>query len=145
MPPELFLVQWAHVLAATLWLAAFVGLVIAGWLGMRLASGVDPEPRRLVERRYLRFVWSAALVTIASGALRATLLGPLRSVDVLLTPYGLVWLGSLGLTIALAVHEPWVARALLAPEEDRRRRHEMLHATGFGALISGMVLLRFGL
>jgi hypothetical protein len=104
-----------------------------------------------------------APLIILLGFLRGTVFGPIKSLDVLATPYGITWLVALVVTIALY---RWglttYARALealatvpLAPDgsatpevvaaADRVKRLAVLELVFFFVIFTCMILMRFGL
>jgi len=98
------IVQWLHIVAAIMWVGGSMLLE----LGLRpvlerLPQSVERDIGRKVGRVLAPYFAVSGSATIVFGVLRGTLLGPIRSVSTLLSPYGIVWCIALVLAAALAV------------------------------------------
>lgn len=156
------LTELLHVIAAIAWLgtALTTELVV-----FPLADRLPPAERArallthsLAEKRVIR---PAVAAVIVLGILRGTVWGPIRSLDVFATPYGLTWLFALALTIGLylwgrlvitsgyialgrlAATEPTDEALLVAMARIKRVRRQQL--VGFVVILAAMVAMGFGL
>ena len=112
MDPVLVLVQAFHILAGIVWLggAVFMNVVILPAL-----LGLPVPEQRLMARRVIfgpeRMMIGAALVAAALGIVRGVAYGPIRSIESLATPYGIVW----GFAIATTLSVFFVGARMTGP------------------------------
>jgi len=166
MEPVLVLVQLFHVLAGVVWLGGsiFMNLVV---LPAVLALPIA-EQRKVLRRVILgpeRLMVGAALAAAILGVVRGVVFGPIRSLEALSTPYGLVWMAAIAATVGVfalgALVTSPAARQLLgdsaiwedASRQDvdsalhrqiqRVRRGFRLELAGILAIFALMPVLRF--
>jgi uncharacterized membrane protein len=159
-------VQWLHVLAAITWVGASLttNFIVVPALGKLTI----PEQKRFgaaygaAANRLLR---PTATLVILLGILRGTVFGQLKSVDAVLgTTYGITWLVALILAIlTFAWAETAIAPTMRAinglddavgpdgaprPEAiallAKAKRNALLELIGFAAILTCMILMRFG-
>ena len=149
-------VHWLHVLAGIVWFGSQVFLYAALWPA--LLRRPEGEARAFLGAFMPaagRLMQPAFLVVVVTGLVRGTVLGPVRSLGALGTPYGLTFVASLLLVAALTVRAgrlrtrlggrvfgdgafPHAARTFL-------RRQGAVTLGALAAVLVGMVLMRFGL
>lgn len=160
--------QWLHVLLGITWFGSvlatnfiFIPALMRQPISQQQSMGVayGEAAGRVLTR--------AGEAVIVLGFLRGTVLGPIKSLDMLGTQYGITWLVALVAAIATyawgkRVIEPAVmrintidpSRALLAdgsPAPDLvaaiadAKRKSMLELLGFLVIFTCMILMRFGL
>jgi uncharacterized membrane protein len=163
---SLVVVQWLHVLAAITWVGASMttNFIVVPALGKLTI----PEQKRFgaaygtAANRLLR---PTATLVIVLGILRGTVFGQLKSVDAVLgTTYGITWLAALILAVlTFAWAEAAIAPTMRAinglddavgpdgaatPEAvallARAKRNALLELIGFAAILTCMILMRFG-
>ncbi len=161
------LVQWVHVAAAMLWVGGGVLLdvVLIGPLGRA------PIERRRLIGDFLapiatRFFAVTGGLTILFGLVRGTVLGPVTTLDALDSGYGVVWLASLLLTIAIAIlGGRFLGPAFRRMQSDaalwksgpdggptgeleaalrKIRRFARAQSVGFALVLAGMVMMGLG-
>ncbi|GAC1649530.1 MAG: hypothetical protein NVS9B11_22640 [Candidatus Dormibacteraceae bacterium] len=131
-----FALEWLHILAAIIWVGSFVFL----WVAVRPAVRSLPADTRTaveiaVRHRAHPVILAAVLTTGATGWLRGTLFGPLRSVEAVVgTPYGLTFAAATA--FGLLAFWPWKPAWL---------RSLWAEPIGFGGALTCMVLMHFGL
>ena len=95
-----FAVQWLHVLLAITWFGA---VIYTDFILIPAITTLPPREQRTagsaIGNQSARIITGAAMAVIVLGILRGTVFGSIRSVDALLTTYGLTWLFALGLAI----------------------------------------------
>ncbi|HEX5148659.1 MAG TPA: hypothetical protein VFW02_06220 [Candidatus Limnocylindrales bacterium] len=102
MDPPLVLVQFVHVAGGAAWFGGslFANLVLLPFVGQQA-----PERQRELIRGIVlgpeRVMIAAALTAAVTGMVRGIAFGPIRSLGALATPYGVIWLASV--LVALAV------------------------------------------
>lgn len=158
-------VQWLHVLLGILWFGnALVLDVIVIPAINRLPIVTQRDVASLIGARATPILNVVVPLLIALGFIRGTVLGPIKSVDILLgTAYGLTWLVALVVAIAtylwgLFVIVPALRVMDLAPvNPDGTPSPELAAATnrvkllvslellGFLVIFTCMILMRFGL
>jgi hypothetical protein len=102
MNAGLALVQFLHVLGGAAWLGAsvFATLVLLPFV---LGQPIERQ-RDLVRTVILgpeRLLVGAALLATVMGVVRGTVVGPIRSLEALGSPYGIVWLAAIAVTVAI--------------------------------------------
>jgi putative copper resistance protein D len=121
----LVVVQWLHVAFAIAWVGGTLAMAV---LVAPAAAGLPLESRRAVGRRLAAragaFYAVAGTGTLLLGIVRGTLLGSLRSVPSLATPYGLTWLVALVITVGLAM----MGALVVGPAFDRMHADDRLWA-----------------
>lgn len=151
-------VQWLHILAGIFWVGGQLFGALVVW-PVLLAGPADRARETLGSfGRIGGPVMSvAAQLTLWLGVARGTLMGPVRSTDVLLgSAYGLTFVAALLLTVAAMIYGGRTRGALMArmwhPDGTwqtggarwiRRRNYTSLGL--LGGVIACMVLMRFGL
>jgi uncharacterized membrane protein len=163
-----FVVQWLHVLMGITWFGSAItfNFIVLPAMGKLPLDRQREFAQPLGERSDYVLV-RAAMAVIALGILRGTVFGPIKSVDMLTSSYGLTWL--LGL-VAATLTFLWGTRVLAAsiarmnaitPEQAFNpdgsmspafatafgvvKRNGMLEFVGFIAIFTCMILMRFGL
>jgi uncharacterized membrane protein len=153
----LIVVQWLHVLGGLVWFGGQVFTAAVIWPALlrrpaaeaRALSAAMGEPA-------MRVMGPAGMLVLVLGIVRGTVLGPVRSLDVLIgTAYGLTFAAALLLTLFLMAHGGSTRR-----EMERRvwdgdgfhpgaarwlRRTSAVNLGGLAAILACMVLMRFGL
>jgi uncharacterized membrane protein len=134
MDPVLVLVQAFHVLAGVVWLggAVFMNTVVLP----AIVALPDAEQRAMARRVIFgpeRMMIAAALLAAMLGILRGTVYGPVRSVDALATPYGIVW----GLAIAITLSVFLVGARMTGPAAHRLLDDDRLWTSPASREVSG--------
>jgi hypothetical protein len=157
-------VQWLHVLLGLFWFgsALYTDIILIPAIS-HLSLDKQREIGAALGVRGIAVFRVVAPVIVVLGFLRGTVFGPIRSVDVLATPYGLTWLVALAVTIALyrfafttyagALRElvtvPLAPDGSATPEveavTDRVKRLAVLELIFFFVIFTCMILMRFGL
>lgn len=160
-------IQWLHVLLGMSW---FGSVLYADFILIPVLSGMPLGVQRSftasLAPRLTRIIPAVAMAAIGLGFLRGTVWGPIRSVDMLSSQYGITWL--IGLAAAVATFtwgkrfiEPALERLNEVPESrafaadgspspelgaaiDAVKRASMLELIGFVVIFSAMILMRFG-
>jgi uncharacterized membrane protein len=159
-----FVVQWLHVLLGIFWFgsALYTDIVLIPAI-THLSLEKQREIGAVLGVRGVAVFRVVAPLIIVLGFLRGTVFGPIKSLDVLTTAYGLTWLVALVVTIALyrwafTTYEG-ALRALttvpLAPDgsatpeveatANRVKRLAVLELVFFFVIFTCMILMRFGL
>jgi putative copper export protein len=129
-------VHWLHVLFAVTWFGGHIARVLLVEPAVRtLPDASQAAFNRYVEKYATRLYVPVIIGVGVTGVLRGTVFGPVKSVDALLgTPYGLTFLGAIGLGIFLAMptKPQWMDR---------------LHVdwVAFLVVFTAMILMHFGL
>jgi uncharacterized membrane protein len=164
MDPIVVVVQWLHVLLGILWLGNALALAVIVIPALNTLPVVrQREIGSALGVRSNRVFQVVVPLIIVLGIVRGTVLGPIRSVDVLLgTAYGSTWLVALGATVltylwGLRVIVPGVASLERAPlntdgtatpelvaATERVKRLVLLELVGFVVIFTCMILMRFG-
>jgi len=160
--------QWLHVLLGITW---FGSVLATNFIFIPALMRLPIQQQQSMGVAYGevagRLLTRAGEGVILLGILRGTVLGPIKSLDMLTSQYGITWLVALIAAIATylwgkRVIEPAVkrinsvdpARALLAdgspaPELTAAfadvKRKSMLELLGFLVIFTCMILMRFGL
>jgi uncharacterized membrane protein len=102
MDPGLVIFQFLHVLGGSAWLG---GSLFANAVILPHIVRQGPDEQRVLVARLLvgpeRIMIGAALLAAITGLIRGTAFGPIQTADVLTSPYGLCWLASI--VVAMAV------------------------------------------
>ena len=159
-----FVVQWLHVLLGLFWFgsALYVDVILIPAIS-HLSLERQRELGAALGVRGVAVFRIVAPLIILLGFVRGTVFGPIKSLDVLTTAYGLTWLVALVVTIGLyrwafTTYER-ALRALttvpLAPDgsatpeveaaTDRVKRLAVLELVFFFTIFTCMILMRFGL
>jgi len=158
-------VQWLHVLLGILWFGnALVLDVIVIPAINRMPIVSQREVASYIGSRATPIFHVVVPLIVVLGIIRGTVLGPIKSVDVLFgSAYGLTWLTALGATIVtylfgLFVIIPALRKMDLAPlgpdgsptpalaaATARVKRLVGLELLGFLVIFTCMILMRFGL
>jgi uncharacterized membrane protein len=95
-----FAVQWLHVLAAITW---FGSVIYTDFILIPAITTLPPREQRsagaAIGRQAFRVIMGAATAVIVLGILRGTVFGPIKSLDVLTSAYGLTFLLALVLSL----------------------------------------------
>jgi len=159
-----FAVQWLHVLLGIFWFGTvlYVDIVLIPAVNDLPADRVRELTSRLGARgaRIMNVVIPTIIVL---GFVRGTVFGPIRSIDALMTSYGLTWLLALVLTIGLYVwgkriYEPALREvgelplnpdgsttAAIEAATNRVKRLAGLEVLTFLVIFTCMILMRFAL
>ena len=158
-------VQWLHVLLGILWFGnALVLDVIVIPAINRLPILAQREVASLIGSRATPIFHVVVPLIIVLGAIRGTLLGPIKGVDILVgTPYGLTWLVALIVTVLTylwglfviipglqamdraPVNADGTPTAELTTATNRVKRLVSMELLGFFVIFTCMILMRFGL
>ncbi len=150
-------VQWMHILAALVWVGGQMFGALVVWPALlRAPADRAREIMGLFGRTGAPIMSAAVQLTLGLGLLRGTLLGPMRSLDVLFgSAYGWTFLASILLTVCVMAYGGGTRRAMMS----RVWSSDGTWADGSGAWIAGrnrvslallagvigcMVLMRFG-
>ena len=151
------IIYWLHVLFAIFWFGStlFTDFVLMPAV-MQITPGAQRELGQRIGPIAERAETGAGAVTIVLGVLLGTIVGPVQSVTFLLgTAYGLTWLVSLVLAVAIFVFGArmlppavaGVARAATPVQQaqaiSRLRLYTLLQLGGFLLIFTGMVLMHF--
>jgi uncharacterized membrane protein len=158
-------VQWLHVLLGILWFgnALVLDLIVIPAIN-RLPIVAQRDVASYIGSRATPLFQVVVPTIIVLGIIRGTLLGPIKSLDVLLgSAYGLTWLTALGATtltylFGLFVIVPALRRMDLTPlnpdgsatpalatATNHMKRLVGLELLGFLVIFTCMILMRFGL
>ena len=163
-----FVVQWLHVFFGIFWFGAvlygdFILIPAITTLPLNsqreIGAAIGPRAERIIE--------PVAGLVILLGIIRGTVFGPIKSLDILTSTYGLTWLVAL---VAAAATFYWGKRiivpavrrlnAISAPDAvgpdgaasqaftaaiDQVKRVTLLELIGFFVIFTCMILMRFGL
>jgi hypothetical protein len=164
----LFAVQWLHVILAILWFGSvhYAEVVIVPAF-KTLPVNIQRAAAAAIGVRANRVIPPVAGLVILLGILRGTVFGPVRSIDALLTTYGLTWLLALVLAIGtfmygMRVVGPTLERIGRISEADavnpdgsptpaalallgQAKRNGVIELLLFLAIFTCMILMRFGL
>lgn len=149
-------VHWLHVLAGMVWFGGQVFINLVLWpLLLRRPAG---EARELVQgmgRWAGPLMGGSGMAVLLLGILRGTVLGPVRSLGALSTPYGLSFLAALLLTVFVMGHagrarermaeRVWDGDAFRPGAAEHLRRSGAVTLGGLTGIVLCMVLMRFGL
>lgn len=158
-----FAAQWTHVLLGILWFGTVLSLdvIVIPAIG-RLPVVAQRDVSSVIGARATPLFRVVVPLVIVLGVVRGTVLGPIRSPEALVTPYGLTWLLALAATVAtylwgLFVLVPAIramdeapvgpggeATPSLASATDRVKRLVMVELLGFVVIFTCMILMRFG-
>jgi uncharacterized membrane protein len=158
-------VQWLHVLLGILWFGnALVLDVIVIPAINRLPIVAQREISSYIGSRATPIFHVVVPLIVVLGVIRGTLLGPIKSIDILFgTAYGLTWLTALTATILtylfgllvlvpalramdlVAVGPDGSPTPALAAATNRVKRLVGLELIGFLIIFTCMILMRFGL
>ena len=162
-----FGVQWLHVLFGIFWFGA---VLTGNFIFIPALSRLALDKQREIGGAYgavaEKVLNPVGMTVIALGFLRGTVFGQIRSLDALMTTYGITWL--VGLVAAVAtflwakrVIEPALHRMNAIPVSEALqpdgapsagmlaavgavKRAAMLELLGFVVIFTCMILMRFG-
>ena len=152
-------VQWLHVLLGIFWFGStlYINLVFIPAV-LPLSREKQQEIAARISPLTTRVLRPTAILVIALGIVRGTVLGPIHSVqDVFNTTYGVTWfvalVGALALfTFIEVVFDPDIRRLNTAKTEveyeatlGRVKILSVVELIGFFAIFTCMILLRLGL
>ena len=152
-------VQWLHVLLGIFWFGStlYINLVFIPAV-LPLSREKQQEIAARISPLTTRVLRPTAILVIALGIVRGTVLGPIHSVqDVFSTTYGVTWfvalVGALALfTFIEVVFDPDIRRLNTAKTEveyeatlGRVKILSVVELIGFFAIFTCMILLRLGL
>jgi len=158
-------VQWLHVLLGILWFGNALTLdVIVIPAINRLPIVAQRDVSSYIGARATPIFHVVVPTIITLGIIRGTVLGPIKSVDILLgSAYGLTWLTALGATVltylfglfviipalrgmdAAPLNPDGSATPALAAATARVKKVVGLELLGFVVIFTCMILMRFGL
>ena len=155
--------QWLHVLLGIFWFGDAIAVAV---ILIPAISTLPIQAQRQVGSRYAevaeRTFNIVAPTVILLGVIRGTALGPIRSLDILGTPYGITWLVALvaatatflwgrfviGGAARIMNTAPLTADGGSTPELEaataRVKRLAVLELLGFVVVFTCMILMRFG-
>jgi len=158
------MVHWLHIASAMIWVggSAFIDFIILPLLRNKF----QPQQREILGVVYARTKALFSIVgalTIITGIIRGTIFGIIVSWDMLITPYGVIWLIGLLLSIGQAIwgaiaigknsqklfdnHELWIPEPSGLPSPKYKKAVKTLalfgiiHLGGFVLIITCMVLM----
>ena len=152
-------VQWLHVLLGIFWFGStlYINLVFIPAV-LPLSREKQQEIAARISPLTTRVLRPTAILVIALGIVRGTVLGPIHSVqDVFSTTYGVTWFAALVGALALftfieVVFDPDIRRLNTAKTEveyeatlGRVKILSVVELIGFFAIFTCMILLRLGL
>jgi uncharacterized membrane protein len=152
-------VQWLHVLLGVFWFGStlYINLVFIPAV-LPLSREKQQEIAARISPLTTRVLRPTAILVIALGFIRGTVLGPIKSVaDVFNTTYGLTWFIALVGAITLftyieAIFDPDIRRLNTAKSEaeydatlGRMKVLSVVELVGFFAIFTCMILMRLGL
>jgi uncharacterized membrane protein len=150
-------VQWAHILAGTLWVGgqAFAALVLWPAL-LRQPADRARDTLGAFGRIGAPVMGAAANLVLLLGIVRGTVLGPIRSLDALRSGYGAAFVAALLLTIAVMTYGGQTRAAMATRVFDERggwrpgaerwlRGRNAASLALLAAVIACMVVMRFGI
>jgi uncharacterized membrane protein len=163
-----FVAQWLHVFLGIFWFGA---ALYADFILIPAISTLPlPSQREIggaIGVRSAKVITPVAGLVILLGIIRGTVFGPIKSLDVLTTTYGLTWLLALifavgtllwgvrvivpaiermnAISLADAVGPDGSTSPALVAAIDRVKRVSSLELFGFFVIFTCMILMRFGL
>lgn len=151
------LVHFLHAVAGVVWFGGALFMALAVWPA--LLSRPPAESKALFTALALptkRVMATAGSLTPLLGIVRGTWLGPIQSVQSLMTPYGATFLVAFFATVALSIHgsrisaslleKVWAADGSLRAEARSEVRQSNLIALGlFVVVLVCMFLMKLGL
>ena len=148
-------IEWLHILGGITWFGGYIFLDFVVWpalLGMPARAG--REAHQAIFPIASRTMSLVAPATVLLGAVRGTILGDLRSMATLATPYGLTWSVALVVSIALMIwgaqwHDHWLGPVWVDDTVSqlgvrRLKRGFAFEMAAFGTILACMVLMAFG-
>ncbi|HLZ57679.1 MAG TPA: hypothetical protein VKR06_12080 [Ktedonosporobacter sp.] len=146
--------RWLHIVAGVTWLGGNTLLLLVVYPMLLKLPALEAERFYKLLPRYTGplMAISGSLVVLL-GIVLGTLFGPIRSLDVLGSPYGITWLAAFALAIVLAVWGErrnnfigpiWEGEKVNAIAQSRLRTSTTLELVGFAAVLVCMVLMHFG-
>ena len=150
-------VHWLHVLGGIVWFGGHVFTAAVIWPALLRRPAADAKALSdAMTEPAMRVMGPAGMLVLVLGIVRGTVLGPVRSLDVLIgTAYGWTFLAALLLTFGLMGYAGSTRQ-----EMERRvwdgdrfhpgaaawlRRSSAINLGGLAAILVCMVLMRFGL
>jgi len=160
----IFVTQWLHVLLGMFWFGnALVLDVIVIPAINQLPIVRQREVASLIGARATPIFVVVPILIVALGFVRGTLMGPIKSVDILLgSAYGVTWLVALGVTVlvylwglfaiipalramdAMPVAADGGPTSELEAATNRVKLFVSLELIGFFVIFTCMILMRFG-
>ncbi|MBU6428015.1 MAG: hypothetical protein KGR26_03310 [Cyanobacteria bacterium REEB65] len=153
MPVLTMAVEWLHIVCGILWMGG--ALFLTYWV-MPTLRNLPDEYRNAstldLGSRITKLFQVAGSGALLLGIVRGTLLGPIKSLGVLVSPYGLTWLTALLIATGLAVVgalegkllERVAAGGLPAPAFFASGLAEKVSTLGFLVLVGCMVMMKYG-
>ncbi len=160
------IVQWLHVFLGIFWFGStlYADLILVPAV-MSLPVARQREVVAPIGSRSVKLLEPVAGLVILLGFLRGTVFGQIRSLEALMTVYGVTWLVALVAAIALfywafRVLPPAIERMNAIPLDaeaneasndafaaalSRVKRISLLELVGFLIIFTCMILMRFGL
>ncbi|HET6650341.1 MAG TPA: hypothetical protein VFH79_09315 [Candidatus Limnocylindria bacterium] len=163
-----FVVQWLHVGLGVLWFGTVLyNATILIPAISRLPLGEQRRVGSLIGEQGFKVIRPVAGAVILLGLIRGTLFGPIKSLDMLTSAYGITWLVGLAFAIGAYVWAermvgPALARMNAIPEAEALgpdgaptpalesavgvvKRNAVLELGFFAVIFTCMILMRFGL
>lgn len=104
--------------------------------------------------RYVGLIIGASFpLVVVLGIVLGTVFGPIRSVDALVSPYGVTWLAALVLVVGVGVWGDrsnrvfeafWEGQKVKATAQSYLRTHAIVEMIGLGVILACIVLMHFG-
>jgi uncharacterized membrane protein len=149
-------VHWLHVLGGIVWFGGHVFTYAVIWPALLRRPAA--EARALSDAMAapaMRVMGPASMAVLVLGLVRGTVLGPVRSLDALATPYGMTFAAAFLLTFGLMGYagatrqametRVWAGDGFAPGAAAWLRRSGTINLAGLGLILVCMVLMRFGL
>ena len=149
-------VHWLHVLGGIVWFGGHVFTAVIWPALLRRPPAEAKAVSDAMAQPAMRVMGPAGLLVLVLGIVRGTVLGPVRSLDMLVgTAYGRTFAAALLLTFFLMgysgrMHREmdrrvWDGDRFRPGAADYLRRSSAVNLGGLAAILACMVLMRFGL
>jgi uncharacterized membrane protein len=150
-------VHWLHVLGGIVWFGGHVFSAAVVWPALLRRPAAEARTfSDAMMQPAMRVMGPAGLLVLVLGIVRGTVLGPVRSLDVLVgTAYGWTFATALLLTFLLMGYggrmrqemdrRVWDGEAFHPGAADFLRRSSAINLGGLAVILACMVLMRFGL
>lgn len=148
-------VQWLHILAGLTWFGGQLFTYAVIWPALLRRPAEARAVSRALEGPAMRVMGPAGGLVFLLGIIRGTVLGPVRSLAALGTPYGLTFLAAIVLTFFLMGYggsiqkqmetRVWSGEAFAPGAAAWLRMTGTVQMLGLAAILACMVLMRFGL
>lgn len=150
-------VHWLHVLGGIVWFGGHVFTAAVLWPTLLRRPAAEAKALSdAMAQPAMRLMGPAGMLVLVLGIVRGTVLGPVRSLDVLAgTAYGWTFAAALLLTLFLMGYggrvrgemdrRVWDGDRFHPGAADYLRRTSAVNLGGLAAILACMVLMRFGL